>query len=139
MTIKSDVTRISTLRTNTTERMPPLEGLSNINFPQIQKYLSELLYYTFNSSTLSTIGPRTLVLSDQIRAFPWIRQFNLLVPTQRQTLGSNRVTGGALQTLNKDCEAHSCRRVKQYRPDQRGNVFPTDQFKFISVNLKCEN
>ena len=73
------------------------------------------------------------------KVFESRRALNLLVPTQRRTLGSHRATGGALQTLNKDCEAHSCRRVKQYRPDQRGNVFPTAETKNISVNFKCGN
>ena len=32
----------------------------------------------------------------------------------------------ALPTLNNDCEAHSRRRIKRYRPDLRGNVFLYD-------------
>ena len=45
------------------------------------------------------------------------RSLNLLVPTRRQTLGSHRATGGALPTLNSDCEADRGRRVKRYKPD----------------------
>ena len=44
-------------------------------------------------------------------------KLNLLVPTQRQMLGSHRATFGALSTLNNDCEAHIRRRIQQYRPD----------------------
>ena len=44
-------------------------------------------------------------------------EVNLLVPTQRQALGSQRVTGDVLPTLNIDCEAHSGRVIKRYGPN----------------------
>ena len=50
-------------------------------------------------------------------------QLNLLVPALRQTLGSHRATGGALLTLDSDCEAHRSRRNKWYKPDKRAMFF----------------
>ena len=42
---------------------------------------------------------------------------NPWVLIQRQTLGSHRATAGTLPTFNKDCETHSSRKIKRYRPD----------------------
>ena len=65
-------------------------------------------------------------------------KLNLLVLIRRQTLGSHRATDGALLALNRDCEAHRDRRVKQYRPDYRGTFILAVDTKYISVNLMCE-
>ena len=70
--------------------------------------------------------------------FSLIFDLNLLVTTQRQTLGSHRATGGALSTLNSDCEAHRGRRIKPFEPYLRAAVFLLNNTKDMSVNLKCE-
>ena len=54
-------------------------------------------------------------------------QVNQLLPTHRQTLGSQRATGGTIPTFNRDCVAHRGRRIKRcsqgYRNRKRKKRF----------------
>ena len=62
---------------------------------------------------------------------------NPLVPAHGHTLRSHRTTGGALPSLNKDCESHRGCGIKRYKSDYRASVLTFDVTKNLSVKCNC--